>query len=115
MSPVRAFINGRKPVFLLPYRAVVNEKYQDFHATYEAVEMRVVRYSGDYTDQAGLFLPDRYDIAILTYEMFLGLAVSTPSALKRLGLVVVDEIQIITDPIYRSSFFSPSYRRAATI
>lgn len=98
ISAVRAATNGMKAVFLLPYRAVVNEKYEDFRATYEPAGMRVVRCSGDFTDQTGLFLSGRYDIAILTYEMFLGLAVGTQSVLKRLGLVVIDEAQFITDP-----------------
>ena len=35
MSAVRAAINGRKAVFLLPYRALVNEKYEEFQAIYE--------------------------------------------------------------------------------
>ena len=98
MSAVRAAIDGRKAVFLLPYRALVNEKYEDFRATYEPAGMRIVRCSGDFTDQTGLFLSGRYDVAILTYEMFLGLTVSTPGVLKRLGLVVIDEAQFITDP-----------------
>lgn len=98
MSAVPAAINGRKAVFLLPYRALVNEKYEDFRATYELAGLRVVRCSGDYTDETGLFLSGRYDIAILTYEMFLGLAVGTPHILRRLGLLVIDEAQFITDP-----------------
>lgn len=98
MSAVRAALNGKKTVFLLPYRALVNEKYEDFKATYEPAGLRVVRCSGDYTDETGLFISSRYDIAILTFEMFLGLAVGSPYILKRLGLVVIDEAQFITDP-----------------
>lgn len=98
MSAVRASLEGKKAIFLLPYRALVNEKYEDFNATYGAVGLRVIRCAGDFTDQTGLLLSGRYDLAILTFEMFLGLAVSTPHLLKRLGLVVVDEAQFITDP-----------------
>jgi len=98
MAAVRAALDGRKAVFLLPYRALVNEKYGDFRATYAPAGLRIVRCSGDFTDETGLFLSARYDIAILTFEMFLGLGVGTPHILKRLGLVVVDETQFITDP-----------------
>lgn len=98
LAAVRAALDGRKTVFLLPYRALVNEKYDDFRATYAPAALRVVRCSGDFTDETGLFLSGRYDIAILTFEMFLGLGVGTPHILKRLGLVVVDEAQFITDP-----------------
>ena len=40
ISAVRAATNGMKAVFLLPYRAVVNEKYEDFRATYEPAGMQ---------------------------------------------------------------------------
>jgi helicase len=98
ISAVRAAVSGSKAVFLLPYRALVNEKYEDFLATYGPAGLRVVRCSGDFTDQTGLFLSGRHDIAILTYEMFLGLAVSTQGVLKHHGLVVLDGAQFITDP-----------------
>ena len=98
LAAVRAAMGSRKTVFLLPYRALVNEKYEDFAATYRQVSLRVIRCSGDFTDEAGLFLSGRYDIAFLTFEMFLSLGVATPHVLKRLGLVVLDEAQFITDP-----------------
>ena len=99
LGAIRAATRSRKSVFLLPYRALVNEKYEDFAATYAQVGLRVIRCSGDFTDEAGLFLSGRYDIAFLTFEMFLSLGVATPHVLKRLGLVVLDEAQFITDPM----------------
>ncbi len=98
MAAVRAALTGRKSIFLLPYRALVNEKYDDFNATYQPAGLRVIRCAGDFTDETGLFLSCRYDLAILTFEMFLGLAVGSPHILKRLALVVLDEAQFITDP-----------------
>lgn len=98
LAAIQAATAGKKTVVLLPYRALVNEKYQDFSATYGPAGLRVIRCSGDFTDEAGLFLAGRYDIAFLTFEMFLALGVATPNILKRLGLVVVDEAQFITDP-----------------
>jgi helicase len=98
LAAVRAALANRKTVFLLPYRALVNEKYEDFAAMYGQVGLRVIRCSGDFTDEAGLFLSGRYDIAFLTFEMFLALGVATPHVLKRLGLVVLDEAQFVTDP-----------------
>ena len=89
LGAIRAAIGSRKTVFLLPYRALVNEKYEDFAATYGQVGLRVIRCSGDFTDEAGLFLSGRYDIAFLTFEMFLSFGVTTPHVLKRLGLVVL--------------------------
>jgi len=60
--------------------------------------MRVIRCTGDYVDQTRPFVGGKYDLALLTYEMFLNLAVSNPWVLNQIGLVVLDEAQFIADP-----------------
>jgi helicase len=95
----KAITQNRKAVFLLPYRALVNEKFDQFQRTYsDSVGLRVIRCTGDYSDQVEPFVRGKYDLAILTYEMFLNLAVSYPGTVQQLGLVVLDEAQFITDP-----------------
>ncbi len=99
MAAIRAYKEGRKSVFLLPYKALVNEKYDQFATLYgNSLGVRVIRSTGDYLDDNARFLSGRYDLALLTYEMFLGLAVSSPHLLTQLGLVVLDEAQFMTDP-----------------
>ena len=39
-----------------------------------------------------------FNLAVLTYEMFLNLLLSRPAILNQMGLIVVDETQFITDP-----------------
>jgi replicative superfamily II helicase len=98
MAGAKAVAEGRKVVFLLPYRALTNEKYEDFQAFYgDRLEMRVIRCTGDYTDDTSRFVRGKYDFAFLTYEMFLGLSVNASASLHKIGLVVVDETQFITD------------------
>jgi replicative superfamily II helicase len=98
MAAAKAVVENRKAVFLLPYRALVNEKHDQFLQTYGSLGMRVIRCTGDYTDHTELLVRGKYDLALLTYEMFLSLAVSVPAILQQLGLVVLDEAQFITDP-----------------
>ena len=98
LAAAQAVAAGRKAVFLLPYRALVNEKYEEFDRLYGGLGMRVVRCTGDYSDQTSGFVRGKYDFGILTYEMFLNLVVSNPSTLNQIGLVVLDEAQFITDP-----------------
>ena len=99
MAGAKAVAEGRKVVFLLPYRALTNEKYEDFQAFYgDRLDMRVIRCTGDYTDDTSRFVRGKYDFAFLTYEMFLGLSVNASASLHKIGLVVVDEAQFITDP-----------------
>ena len=99
MSAVRAVLQGRKAVFLLPYKALTNEKYDQFKKLYgDRLGLRVIRCTGDRMDDAGPFIRGKYDLALLTYEMFLGLSLGAPSVLNQIGLVVLDEGQFITDP-----------------
>ena len=99
LSAAKAITDGRKAVFLLPYKALVNEKFDQFAELYgEKLGMRVIRCSGDYNDDVGLFVKGKYDLALLTYEMFLQIVVANPVTLTRIGLIVVDEAQFITDP-----------------
>lgn len=99
LAATRAVQEGRKSVFLLPYRALVNEKYDAFVSLYgEKLGWRVVRCSGDFTDQVDVFVRGKYELALLTFEMFLNVAVSNPAVLNQIGLVVLDEAQFIADP-----------------
>lgn len=99
MAAVRAIVDQRKAIFLFPYRALVNEKFDQFRELYgERVGMRIIRCTGDYLDDTGALLRGKYDLALLTYEMFLNLGVSNPALLHAIGLVVLDEAQFITDP-----------------
>jgi helicase len=99
MASAKAIADGRKAVFLLPFKALTNEKYEDFEALYgERLALRVVRCTGDHHDDVDDFVRGRYDIALLTYEMFLNLSLSLPSLLSKIGLVVLDEAQFVADP-----------------
>ncbi|BBL79469.1 peptidase C14 [Rubrobacter xylanophilus] len=99
MAAAKAIVDGRKAVFLLPFKALTNEKYEDFSALYGGrLGLRVVRCTGDHSDDTENFVRGRYDIALLTYEMFLGLSLASPSLLNKIGLVVLDEAQFIADP-----------------
>ena len=98
MAAIRAVMEGKKAVFLLPYRALVNEKYDQFSLMYfGALNLRIIRCTGDYTDQTDIFVHGKYDIAFLTFEMFLNLAIANQYLLNQIGLVVLDEAQFITD------------------
>lgn len=98
MAAAKAISEGRKAAFLFPYKALVNEKFDQFTRIYaERLGHRVVRCTGDHRDQATEVILGKYDLAVLTYEMFLSLALGSPNVMNQLGLVVVDEVQFLTD------------------
>lgn len=97
LAAIQAVTAGKKAAFLLPYRALVNEKFEEFSERYAPAGLRVVRCSGDATDGISPVLGGRYDLGFFTYETFLNLALGSPRLLNQLGLVVLDEGQFITD------------------
>lgn len=98
LAALKAIADGRKAVFLLPYKALVNEKFEDFSALYgDRLGLRIARCSGDWQDQVGTVLRGKYDIAFFTYEKFLSMSVASAHMLNQIGLVVLDEAQFITE------------------
>ena len=71
---------------------------EDFAALYGDAGLRVIRCSGDFTDETGLLLSGRYDIAFLTYEMFLSLGVSSPHICALWGWWCSTKASSSTDP-----------------
>src|SRR5438094_449026 len=56
LAAAKAIADGRKAVFLLPYKALVNEKFDQFSELYGSkLRMRVIRCTGDYSDDLGAF------------------------------------------------------------
>ncbi|MDB4972532.1 MAG: box helicase [Myxococcaceae bacterium] len=98
MASVRVVASGQRAVFLVPFKALANEKLEEFADSYGPFGYRVIRCTGDSaTDDRNAFLRGKYEIAFLTYEAFLGLALAQPEVLSQVGLVVVDEAHFIAD------------------
>lgn len=96
LAALRAVAGGSRAVVLLPLKALVNDKY-DYMTRVYGEHAQVVRATGDMSDQVGALLGGHYDIALLTYEKFMNLALGHPHLMRGLSVVVVDEVQILGD------------------
>lgn len=94
---LQATIAHQRSVFLLPTRALVNDKYDHFTDLYGSLGVRVVRATGEIADDVPALMRGQYDLALLTYEKFAGLVLAAPHLLRATAVVVVDEVQTITD------------------
>lgn len=92
LAAVRAVALGRKAVFLVPTRALVSEQYEGFRQRYEPLGFRVIRATGELSDQMPQLVKGDFDLAVLTYEKFTGLLPRSPGLLN-VGVLVIDEIQ----------------------
>jgi len=95
MGIVRAVQDGWKGVYLLPLRALASEKYEEFKIL-EELGFKIGITTGDY-DSPAEELEDK-DVIIATYERFDSLLRIKPFWIRRVRVVVVDELHMINDP-----------------
>ncbi len=86
--------NGKTAVYIVPLKALAAEKYQDFSERYGDLE--VMMSVGD-KDESGDYL-ENADIVIVTSEKLDSMLRHSPSWIHEIGLVVVDEIHLLTSP-----------------
>ncbi len=86
----------QKIVYLVPLKALANEKAREFREIFPPVDCRVALSMGD-LDSASEYLY-RYDLIILTVEKLDSLIRHHAHWTKDIGLVIVDEIHLLNDP-----------------
>jgi len=96
LAAVRGALDRRRALFLMPLKALVNDKLRQFQRVYAPFGIRTIEATGE-TDDIGPLLRGQYDIALLTYEKFAAIALTHPYVLQQVGTIVVDEVQMIAD------------------
>lgn len=92
--------HSRSTIFLVPLRSMVKEKYDALIKYYSDTEYlnKIYASSSDYQENDFIISSGNFNIAVIVYEKFLALrADSTNNILKRCGLVIVDELQMLSD------------------
>ena len=96
LAAIRGALDRRRALFLMPLKALVNDKLRQFERVYGAFGIRTIEATGE-TDDISPLLRGRYDIALLTYEKFTAIALTHPYILDQVGTIIVDEVQMIAD------------------
>ena len=92
-------LQGRRVVYLVPMKALAEEKYLHFRDTYSdpTIGLQVVISSGDHTEFDLDIVAGNFNIAVIVYEKFMQLLVQAPGLTRMCGLIVIDELQLIRD------------------
>ncbi|MDX6740423.1 DEAD/DEAH box helicase [Actinocorallia sp. A-T 12471] len=98
IAALRSHAEGKPSVFLVPTRALASDHAAAFRERYRSFGFRVVVATGEIRDQTGRLLAADFDLAVCTYEKFLGIVNAEPELLSRIGVLVVDEIQHLGQP-----------------
>lgn len=88
----------RASVFLVPTKALANEKYRHFRRAYGRRGFHVILSTRDQRRQDADLIRGRYHIAVVVYEKLKALLAAHPRLLRDAGLLVVDELQTVFDP-----------------
>ncbi|MEZ0393863.1 MAG: DEAD/DEAH box helicase [Desulfurococcaceae archaeon] len=92
---VSEWAKGNMGVYLVPLRALANEKYREF-SSLKQIGVSVGITTGDYDSPAEHL--GQHDVVVATYERFDSLLRLRPSWLRRIGAVVIDELHMVGEP-----------------
>ena len=87
----------KRAIFLVPYKAIAEEKYDEFRERYGSLGISVVISDGDHTTFDRDIRRGDFGIAVIVYEKMALLLIQSPGILVDCSLIVVDEIQMIAD------------------
>lgn len=90
--------NGRRAIYLVPLKALAEEKFERFSRLYEPYGIRTVISTRDRKEFDEALANDEYDIAIIVYEKLLQLMNTSLSFMKDVGVIIFDELQLLADP-----------------
>jgi len=95
MAAYKHLVEGGKVLYLTPLRALAAEKLQEF-SEFLGKEYSVIASTGDY-DSADPWL-ESFDVIVATNEKADSLMRHRASWIKRISLVVADEVHLLGDP-----------------
>lgn len=98
LAALRRVTDRQRALFLLPMRALVNDKYAEFMRKYDGLGVITIRSTGEISDDNFALMSGRYDICLMTYEKFGAMVLANPHLLRQVGTIVVDEVQMLVDP-----------------
>lgn len=89
-------LNEGKALYLVPLKALANEKYKEFQALFEKTDYKVVMSTGEIDSESSYLA--KYDLLILTTEKLDSLLRHRVSWLSEVKTVIIDEIHLLNDP-----------------
>lgn len=95
MAALKQLADNRRVVYLVPTKALAEEKYRNFSDLYGPLGYRVAIATRERPDTDRLVMEGRYDWLIAVYEKMKSYLVARPEMLNGIGLVIADEIQTL--------------------
>jgi len=97
MLAVSSVRKRKRVLYLVPTKALAEEKFTQFREAYQPLGITTAISTRDHREWDEAILTKGYDIAILVYEKLQSLLVTRPSLLEEIGVVILDELQMLSD------------------
>ncbi len=97
LAAAKHLTEGRKVLFLVPLKALAEEKYRRFKETYGSLGVKILISTADHPENDARLEKGSFDLALLVYEKFNQLLVKNLSLLRTVSLIIIDELQLIFD------------------
>jgi len=98
MAAMVSLMARRRVVILVPLKSIAEEKYDYYRRSYCAIGLGTIIVTGDHPENDMSFELGNFDLAVVIYEKFNRLLTVNPDILRQIGLIVVDEFQMLGDP-----------------
>ena len=97
MAAIQTALRRKKVIYLVPLKALAEEKYEYFKNRYEDYGLNVIISTRDHREFDGRLEEGDYSIAVVVYEKLSQLLVRRPERIAELELVIADELEILSD------------------
>ncbi len=97
LAALRTINEGKLALYLVPTRALAEQKAREFRERYKFCGIRVACSTGDRREEDEAILLGQRHLVVAVYEKAQALIARAPSLLDQCGVMVADEIQIIGD------------------
>jgi len=98
LAAAAAAARQRRAVYLVPTKALAEEKYREFRAAYGPLGLRVVISTRERREFDGQIRLGQFDLAVAVNEKMRSLMAAAPDLLSKIGVLVADELQTLGDP-----------------
>lgn len=97
MAAVHAAERGQRVLYLVPLKSMAEEAYRNLGRRYQGLGLEAVISTRDHREADEDIGSGRFRVAVLVFEKLMSLLVSRPEILSQVGLVVLDELHLLTD------------------
>ena len=98
MAAIQTALRRKKVIYLVPLKALAEEKFEDFQAKYSAYGIDVIISTRDRREYDRRLEDGSFSLAVVVFEKLSQLLVRRPERIEEIELIVADELEILSDP-----------------